>query len=112
MLSRPDLVHSIEVMDGEYFVPSSLAQFCFRVISAADAEGHSLTVDGEVFYDSIHINGHGDVERSDDYGNAYSDDVTARRVVAANLFGYEEPARTGVEQPALFSRDRSVGQDR
>lgn len=91
MLNHPELVQTIEIMDGEHFLPGSMALFCFQAMSRPDARGYSLSVGGEVFDDAIWVNDHGYVERHDDGSDIYEDDVASRRIVATALFGYEKP---------------------
>lgn len=97
MIERPDLVQKIEIMDGEHFLRGSLARFCFSVISAPDASGLSLSVEGEVFPDAIWVNGLDYFYRNDDLGEpqGYEDDITSRRIVASTLFGYEHSPGQG-----------------
>jgi hypothetical protein len=92
MSGRPDLLQKIEILDGEHFIQNSLAQFCFWVVSAPDANGFSLAFEGEVFRDSIAVYNGTDVVRSDDLPSGYENDGTARRIVATNLFSYDYDA--------------------
>lgn len=93
MLDRPDLLQRIEVLDGEHLMDGSLAQFCFRVLSATDGAGYAWSVEGEVFVDSIVVHGGIDAPRTDRFPAGYEDDTTSRRIVAANLFGYTEDVK-------------------
>lgn len=77
----------VEILEGEYFVPGSMAQFCFRVI-AAEELGVGLDVEGEVFHDSVVVNGTSvDLERVDGEPEWACDDAeAARRIVTESLF--------------------------
>lgn len=87
MYGRPDLVHDIEVVDGEHFFAGSVAQFGFQYVSSPDAQGYSASVSGEVFADALVVHGGDEISLSETV--SYTDDIRARQLVATALFGYE-----------------------
>jgi len=78
---------AIELLDGEHFLPGSIAQFSFRVI-AAEELGGDLALQGEVFDDAVVVHYRDlEVPREDDVDLTWGfDEETARKVVTDNLF--------------------------
>lgn len=92
--SDPNIVTSIEIMDGQELYKGSNAACTFRYITPEDSNGYSRTVEGEVFPDALIIKEVGEMERLDSLAGQYVDDATSRRIVRIALFGYlaDDPA--------------------